>query len=694
MHGFIENFLTFIQLHKELGYLAMLLISFLESIAFFGEIIPGTTLLVIVGAMAAKGVMDSEILIVASTLGAIAGDVFSFWLGRRGEGVLGRFGRFVKPEYLEKGREFVKKHGSKSILLGRFIGPLRPIVPFVTGLFSMSTKKFIIWDVISALSWSMVYIYLGNAIWIIWELAKMWSTRGGVIVLLLLATVVTVYLLREYIVHQSMVFLTHAGSVWDRMVGFLQRSSSAVIRFAGRRIDRKHLTGLKLTLAFTVFILCFALLAAIVLDVVRTNAVTDSDLRIVSYLYIFRTPGMVEFFSWIGVLGNIWVVVTLGVVITVMIWLVKESGYVLPMWLGIAGSYICNLTGGVFFKRPLPEMPAVAEHVYYFPSAYSSVSLMFYGYIVYFILKVSQNIRTKLNAVFVLIPVIILTGFSRIYLGVHYLSDIGAGWALGMLWLIMSIMIAEYLEYTHPHGHIHAVPSKIKALLAALAACWIVLFLFFGLSEYSKVSHVKEAPLLKESKNPADIFLTEHYPRYSESLFGDKREPINIIIAADSLNELEMYMGKAGWRLADETSFSNVLKRAKAIITDENYYNSPVTSSFWRSRIQDAAYEKPALKSGIAEMHWLRIWRTGEKTSDNREIFVGSASYDISLGSKFIHEIKPDIDAERDALLGSLNSSGAVLTYWRIKLVDKVNKKKLFGRNYFTDGMAVVIILK
>jgi undecaprenyl-diphosphatase len=694
MHGLIENFLTFIQLHKELGYLAMFLISFLESIAFFGEIIPGTTLLVIVGAMAAKGVMDSEILIVASTLGAIVGDVFSFWLGRKGEGVLGRFGRFVKPEYLEKGREFVKKHGSKSILLGRFIGPLRPIVPFVTGLFSMSTRKFIIWDVISALSWSMVYIYLGNAIWIVWELAKMWSTRGGVIVLLLLATVITVYLLREYIAHQSMVFLTHTGSAWDRLVSYLKSGSSGIIRFAGRRIDRNRLTGLKLTLAFSVFIICFSILTAIVLDVVRTDVVNNSDLRIISYLYIFRTPGMVEFFSWIGVLGNIWVVVTLGVVITLIMWLVKESGYVLPIWLGIAGSYICNLTGGVFFRRPLPEMPAVAEHVYYFPSAYSSVSLMFYGYIIYFVLKVSQNIRTKLNAVFILIPVIILVGFSRIYLGVHYFSDIEAGWALGMLWLIVSILIAEYLEYTHPHGHIHAVPSKIKALSAALAACWIVLFLFFGLSEYSKVFHEKEAPLLKESENPADIFFKGHYPRYSESLFGEKREPINIIIAADSLNELEMYMGKAGWRPADETSFSNVLKRAKAIITNENYYNSPVTSAFWRSRIQDTAFERPALKTGIAEMHWLRIWRTGEKTSDNKEIFVGSASYDISLGSKLIHEIKPDIDAERDALFSSLYTSGAVQSYGRIDLIDKISKKKIFGRNYFTDGKAVIIILK
>jgi membrane protein DedA with SNARE-associated domain len=694
MHGVIDTFLTFIQLHKELGYLAMFLISVLESIAFVGEIIPGTTLLVIIGAMAAKGILDPEILIVASSLGAIAGDVFSFWLGRKGEEVLGRFGRFVKPEHLEKGRAFVKRHGSKSIFLGRFIGPLRPIVPFVAGLFSMSVRKFIIWDVISAISWSMVYIYLGNALWIVWEFAKMWSTRGGVIVLLLLATVITIHLLREYIAHQSMVFLMQTGNLWDRLVDYLQRSSSGIIRFIGRRIDRSSFTGLKLTLAFSVFVLFLAMLAAILVEVVGTNVVPDSDLRVASYLYIFRTPGMVKFFSWIGVLGNIWAVATLGAVVMVMMWLVKEAGYIFPMWVGIAGSYICNLAGGMFFKRPVPVMPAVAEHIYYFPSAYSSVSLMFYGYIIYFVLKVSENVKIKLNTVFLIIPVIILIGVSRIYLGIHYFTDIEAGWALGILWLIMSILVAEYLEYVHPHGHIHAVPPKIKALCGALAACWIVLFFLFGISEYSKFVHEKQPPFIRELSNPEDIFIKQHLPRYSESLFGDKREPINIIIAAMNSDELKNSLEKAGWRLADAQNFSSVLKRAKAIITNEDYYNAPVTPAFWSSKIQDVSFERPALKEGIAEMHWIRLWKTGIKTYDNKEIFAGCASYDISLGSKLIHQIKPDIDKERDALLSSLHASGVEESHRRVKLIDKVNKKKIFSRTYFTDGMAVVIVLK
>ena len=79
----------------------------------------------------------------------------------------------------------------------------------------------------------------------------------------------------------------------------------------------------------------------------------------------------------------------------------------------------------------------------------------------------------------------------------------------------------------------------------------------------------------------------------------------------------------SGWHLADEQDFPNVLKRIKAILKGENYYTSPVVPSFWRNAIQDLAFEMPALKQGIAEMHWVRLWNTGIMTNDGRENLYG-----------------------------------------------------------------------
>ena len=93
---------------------------------------------------------------------------------------------------------------------------------------------------------------------------------------------------------------------------------------------------------FSVILIIFS---SIVLDIAKDSSITNPDLRMAGYLYLFRTPGMVKFFSWLGMLGNIWVISALGVAVMAIMWLVKEPGYIFPMWAGIAGSFICNYTG-------------------------------------------------------------------------------------------------------------------------------------------------------------------------------------------------------------------------------------------------------------------------------------------------------------------------------------------------------------
>ena len=105
--------------------------------------------------------------------------------------------------------------------------------------------------------------------------------------------------------------------------------------------------------------------------------------------------------------------------------------------------------------------------------------MMFYGFIIYFVFRTFNSLRVKMNIAFFLVPLIVIIGFSRVYLGVYYYTDVQAGWLLGALWLIISMGMAEYLEFRHPHDHIHAVPKKVKAFSAAFIALWLVVFVFF-----------------------------------------------------------------------------------------------------------------------------------------------------------------------------------------------------------------------
>jgi len=173
-----------------LGYWAVLVVSALESLAFVGLLIPGTVFMVTVGFLCSQGMFDLGDVFWFAVAGAIIGDGASFYLGRRGARWLtaGRIGERWR-EVLTRGEHFFRRHGNKSVFLARFVGPLRPVVPFVGGMFAMPARVFLVWNVASAFLWSASYLLAGYFFGATVALA--WSSRVG---LTLLAVVVVVAL--------------------------------------------------------------------------------------------------------------------------------------------------------------------------------------------------------------------------------------------------------------------------------------------------------------------------------------------------------------------------------------------------------------------------------------------------------------------------------------------------------------------
>src|SRR5471032_3573867 len=111
------------------------LAAFLEAIAVIGTFIPGSTAMFLAGALTGTGSLSLGWVFVWAIVGAIAGDGLSFWLGGRYKERIVQLWPFSKhPEVLEAGHRFFRKHGVKSVVLARFIGPLRAIVPVVAGM--------------------------------------------------------------------------------------------------------------------------------------------------------------------------------------------------------------------------------------------------------------------------------------------------------------------------------------------------------------------------------------------------------------------------------------------------------------------------------------------------------------------------------------------------------------------------------
>ena len=119
--------------------------------------------------------------------GAVAGDGVSYWLGhhykRRLTG-LWPFSRY--PGMLQRGETFFSRNGGKSILLGRFVGPVRPVIPVVAGMMGMKPVHFSIVNVLSAIGWALVYILPGVVFGTSLAVAGAVSTRLAVVVFILI----------------------------------------------------------------------------------------------------------------------------------------------------------------------------------------------------------------------------------------------------------------------------------------------------------------------------------------------------------------------------------------------------------------------------------------------------------------------------------------------------------------------------
>jgi membrane protein DedA with SNARE-associated domain len=161
----LESILT--DLSDTLGpwtYLLVAALAFLETGAFVGLIAPGETAIVLGGVVAAEGGVELELIILVAWLAAALGDLASFLLGQR----LGR--RFVvargprlgiTAERLERVEGFFARHGAKAILIGRFIGIVRAVAPFLAGASRLRLRGFLPWSLLGTAAWATAFTLVG-----------------------------------------------------------------------------------------------------------------------------------------------------------------------------------------------------------------------------------------------------------------------------------------------------------------------------------------------------------------------------------------------------------------------------------------------------------------------------------------------------------------------------------------------------
>ncbi len=169
-------------------YLILLfLVAFFESIPLLGLAVPGSTLIVLAGFLAAHGKGNLTSLIFFCAVGAFLGDFLSYWLGGRlGQRVLSTPWLRKRHQKLLAAEVFFVEHGGKSLFYARFLGPIRGTIPFMAGMARMRAGFFCRTTLVNAILWGIAYPGLGYLGGESWQRASDLSSRLGLMVLLAL----------------------------------------------------------------------------------------------------------------------------------------------------------------------------------------------------------------------------------------------------------------------------------------------------------------------------------------------------------------------------------------------------------------------------------------------------------------------------------------------------------------------------
>lgn len=694
---FFNSFLPTIQHFGMFGYWIVLLISLAEVLPFIGLFIPSATVVGLFGFLSAQGYFDIVDLIWFSAIGAVLGDGISYYLGTKGTKFFRQENKIFKLSHLEKGERFFRKHGSKSIFLSRFISPVRPMIPFIAGLSRMNKKVFMFWNIVSGVLWAASFLLLGYFFGGALNTIAVWSNRIGIFIL---GTIILLIVIRIFVKYAPQlfaflksIFLSIKTAIADNQdIKNFIANHPIFFRFIGRRLNKDRFFGLPFTLFGIVFLYVLFLFFGIIQDIIASDLVVSADMRVANLLFVFRNAELVRVFTWITLLAKWQVIMSSAAILSVIFWLWKKKIYLLPLWITITGSEIFNYLGKLAFHRSRPDVALYIEDTFSFPSGHSTIAVAFYGFLVYMLFRQIKKWKYKINTLFFGIVLIFAVGLSRLYLGVHFLSDVWSGYLLGTLWLVIGITISEWLLYRTPLLPSATIP-KMKITVAVLILAEFVFYVNFAFNYNPPVARQK-TPSVSVIADPLDMFQNKQISRFTETLIGDWQEPLNFIVIAKNDKSFADIMQKAGWYLADPATFVSVAKLAKSAILKENYPTAPMTPSFWNAKTHDFGFEKPTETKRTRERHHARFWRTQFKTQDGNHIYVGMTKKDIDIEWLIIHNITLNIDMERDLLFFDLENTGFVLNFIKEKFVDPMIGMNFSGDQFFTDGKAYVIILK
>jgi undecaprenyl-diphosphatase len=224
----------------------------------------------------------------------------------------------------------------------------------------------------------------------------------------------------------------------------LKKEYPRTFSFIHSRLDTSYFFGLPLTLFVLLFLYIAALFGGIVEDFVTNDSIVELDHLVAAWSSTIRTDFFNDFFWVMTRLGSIEIIALFVAFFTLFLCFGGRRYYIAGLYLSIFGSEVLTIAGKYAFARERPLDALYQETLFSFPSGHATIAVAFFGFVLYTFFQETPNFRSKLNLFFIALVIVFLIGFSRIYLGVHYISDVLAGYLVGAMWMVIGMAVSEY----------------------------------------------------------------------------------------------------------------------------------------------------------------------------------------------------------------------------------------------------------
>lgn len=592
----IQNLVIFARIHTLLAYSLAFVLTGAEAFPVLGALVPGTAVIIALGALVPAGALHFWPLVAFATAGAIAGDGLSYWIGHHYKAqAVNRWPLRRYPKLVDRGEAFFSKHGGKAILIARFTPGVRAVVPLVAGITGMKAAQFYTLNIASAALWAPAHVFMGVLVGASLTILGAVAGRIEALVVGFFVVLLVIIWLTPRAIGSLVQLMSHLKGpvfVWARSRNtWFRRQVISLLDPATTELPGLTVLGLLL-------IASLWLLFGVLQDLIAGDPLVQADRSVLHLLLSLRVGWATQIAVALSEITS--GAVALAVAGAALVWLNHRQAW-RAMAYGVAavlGAVLFSAGLDLAIHRPQPLVPVSGWRLLPFPGGHLAVFAALFGFLTVLMCR-ELTTRYRILISILTIVFVIALAFSRLYLGAEYLSVALESVAFGTAWaaLLSIAYLARKAEVLRPIG----LGVMTATALVVVGIVDITMTHHTDMRRYALKTETITMSLTKWQRGG-----WTNLPRRRLALFGEFDQPFTVQWLGSPAT-LRSDLLTHGWTLPPPWNFRSMLEFLSPHV---DLALLPVLPRLASGRSEGLVMIRRRSGTAYADRQVLRIWRS------------------------------------------------------------------------------------